>query len=55
MSKFGSGPCIAKVSTYGHGQLHITIPSNMLHKFSHGMKVEVIEVRKKTVIAEGKI
>ena len=48
-----TGQCIAKVADYGYGRLHIEIPLDMLHKFNPGMEVEVIEVRKKTVIAEG--
>ena len=46
--------CIAWVQDYGYGRLHIEIPLDMLHRFDPGMEVEVIEVRKKTVIAEGK-
>jgi hypothetical protein len=32
----------------------VELPIDMLHKFEPGMEVEVIEVRKKTVTAEGK-
>jgi len=45
------GQCIATVQDYGYGRLHVEIPIDMLHKFEPGMEVEVIEVRKKTVIA----
>jgi hypothetical protein len=48
------GQCIAKVQDYGYGRLHVELPIDMLHKFEPGMEVEVIEVRKKTVTAEGK-
>ena len=48
-----TGQCIAKVAEYGYGRLHIEIPLDMLHRFDPGTEVEVIEVRKKTVIAEG--
>ena len=47
------GQCTANVQDYGYGRLHVEIPIDMLHKFEPGMEVEVIEVRKKTVIAEG--
>jgi len=46
--------CIAMVEDYGFGRLHVQIPLDMLHRFDAGMEVEVIEVRKKNVIAEGK-
>lgn len=49
-----TGQCVAKVADYGYGRLHVEIPLDMLHRFSHGMTVEVIEVRKKTVTQEGK-
>lgn len=48
------GQCIAKVQDYGYGRLHVEIPIDMLHKFEPGMAVEVIEVRKKTVISDGR-
>ena len=48
------GQCIAKVQNYGYGRLHVELPIDMLHKFEPGMEVEVIEVRKKTVISDGR-
>jgi hypothetical protein len=48
------GQCVAKVQDYGYGRLHVEIPLDMLHRFDPGMEVEVIEVRKKTVIADGR-